>query len=150
MAPRLRAALAALLLVARVDGQSGCTCPDGSTPDFAAGSPPCTGGPPVGAECPPPPDGGGPPGGGAPPGGDTPGGNTPACSGNPCPASLLGDVGLTTVTGTDQRTSKSFPVGENIYGPFEAGFTSQQDNILAGLGCDPGAPHFDASRPLAC
>ena len=54
-------------------------------------------------------------------------------------ASLLGDVGLTPVTGTDQRTSKSFPVGENIYGPFEAGFTSQQDSILAGLGCNPGA-----------
>ena len=135
---RLRAALAALLLVGTADGQSGCTCPDGSTPDFAGGPPPCTGGPPVGADCPPPPGGGAPAGGGAPPGGDTP--SSPACSGNnPCPASLLGDVGLTTVTGTDERTSKSFPVGENIYGPFEAGFTSQQDGILAGLGCNPGA-----------
>ena len=29
--------------------------------------------------------------------------------------------------------------GENIYGPYEAGFTSQQDFILEGLGCSPGS-----------
>lgn len=59
----------------------------------------------------------------------------PPCSGSPCPASLLGDVGTTTVAGTDARTGDNFPIGENIYGPFEAGFASQQDNNLAALGC---------------
>ena len=29
--------------------------------------------------------------------------------------------------------------GENIYGPFEAGFSSRQDGILAPLGCAAGA-----------
>ena len=34
--------------------------------------------------------------------------------------------------------SATFAVGEDIYSPFEAGFTSTQDNILRGLGCtDP-------------
>jgi len=32
-----------------------------------------------------------------------------------------------------------FEVNEDIYGPFEAGFGSQQDGILAGLGCNPGS-----------
>ena len=35
-------------------------------------------------------------------------------------ASLLGDVALTTVGGTDARTGNTFLAGENIYGPFEA------------------------------
>jgi hypothetical protein len=42
------------------------------------------------------------------------------------------------VTGTDTRTSKSFAIGENIYGPFENGFAAAQDNILAKLGCTAG------------
>jgi len=54
-------------------------------------------------------------------------------------ASMLGDVGRTTASGTDSRSSKSFVPGENIYGPFEAGFGSQQDNILGTLGCSPGS-----------
>jgi hypothetical protein len=29
-------------------------------------------------------------------------------------------------------------VGENIFGPFENGFTSTQNSILAGLGCATG------------
>ena len=68
-----------------------------------------------------------------------PGGAQTSCTKPPCAASLLGDVGLTTATGTDARTGKAFAVGENIFGPFEAGFSTQQDGILAGLGCNPGS-----------
>jgi len=52
-------------------------------------------------------------------------------------ASLLGDVGFTTVScpGTSFGTRS---VGENIFGPFENGFTSTQNSILAGLGCATG------------
>jgi len=57
----------------------------------------------------------------------------------PAAASVLGDVATTTVSGTDTRTSKTLPVGENIYGPFEAGFSTQQNGILQGLGCNPGS-----------
>lgn len=60
------------------------------------------------------------------------------CPNPPCGASLLGDVATTSVTGTDARSSNTFAMHENIYGPFEAGFSSQQDNILSALGCsDP-------------
>ena len=92
--------------------------------------------PPGSTTCPPPPTGGGaaPAGGG---GGTTT--TAAACTSPPCAASLLGDVGLTTATGTDSRSGKTFAAGENIYGPFEAGFASQQDSILAGLGCNPGS-----------
>jgi hypothetical protein len=34
-------------------------------------------------------------------------------------------------------------VGENIYGPFEAGFSSAQEDILAGLGCATGKGYLD-------
>eukprot|EP00928_Gymnodinium_smaydae_P018881 TRINITY_DN17198_c0_g1_i1.p1 TRINITY_DN17198_c0_g1~~TRINITY_DN17198_c0_g1_i1.p1 ORF type:complete len:336 (+),score=41.25 TRINITY_DN17198_c0_g1_i1:119-1126(+) len=61
------------------------------------------------------------------------------CSEPPCAASLLGDVGRTTVSGKDARSGITFSPGENIYGPFEAGFTSRQDDILANLGCNPGS-----------
>lgn len=70
-----------------------------------------------------------------------------ACTTLPCPASCLNDVGLTTAAGTDPTgtaTSKTnLVVGENIYGPFEAGFSSQQDNILSGLGCATGKGYVD-------
>ena len=63
------------------------------------------------------------------------------CASHPCKiskASRLGDVGTTTVGGTDERTGTTFLAGENIYGPFEAGFGERQDSILRGLGCtDP-------------
>ena len=42
-------------------------------------------------------------------------------------APMLGDVATTTASGTDVRTGKFFSAGENIYGPFEAGFTSAQE-----------------------
>jgi hypothetical protein len=56
----------------------------------------------------------------------------------PKAAALLGDVGLTTVAGTATSSNKQLPVGENIYGPFEAGFTQAQDNVLATFGCETG------------
>jgi len=76
------------------------------------------------------------PGGGANAGG--PGGTT-TCSGQPCAAPLLNDVALTTASGTNARTGKNFVAGENIYGPFEAGFGTQQNGILEGLGCSDGS-----------
>jgi len=87
------------------------------------------------AQAQPPPKNGGGPGGGDT-GGDTgsPGGST-SCTSIPCAAALLNDVGTTTASGTDARSSKTFAVGENIYGPFEAGFGASQDFILEGLGC---------------
>ena len=71
--------------------------------------------------------------------GPSPSGPSPSgCANPPCPAPLLGDVGLTSVGGVDLRTGNTFLANENIYGPFENGFGSAQDNILAGLGCSPG------------
>lgn len=78
-------------------------------------------------------------GGGGPPQGGGGGGGAVQCTTPPCAAALLGDVGLTTASGTDARTGRAFAPGENIFGPFEAGFATQQDNILAGLGCSPGS-----------
>ena len=76
----------------------------------------------------PPPDGCG---NGAPGGDGAPAeGGQSSCDSPPCAAALLGDVGFVVVTGTDERTGKSFANGENIYGPFEAGFGSQQADIL--------------------
>lgn len=57
-------------------------------------------------------------------------------------APLLGDVGKTTVAGTVStgvRTPFTLRPGENIYGPFEAGFSSRQDFILESLGCASGS-----------
>eukprot|EP00927_Polykrikos_kofoidii_P031206 TRINITY_DN26865_c1_g2_i2.p1 TRINITY_DN26865_c1_g2~~TRINITY_DN26865_c1_g2_i2.p1 ORF type:complete len:326 (+),score=50.85 TRINITY_DN26865_c1_g2_i2:601-1578(+) len=61
------------------------------------------------------------------------------CSAPPWKASLLGYIGVTTVAGRDARTGTDLPVGENISGPFEAGFGTAQDTILAQLGCSPGS-----------
>jgi len=80
------------------------------------------------------PPGGQAPSGQAPSGGGT-SGSSGSCSSPPCACSLLGDVGLTTVAGTDANTGATYPVGENIYGPFEAGFSSAQDFVLEALGC---------------
>ena len=61
----------------------------------------------------------------------------------PATAALLGDVATTTVQGSctscQMATNGLFPIGENIYGPYEAGFAAQQDFILEGLGCSPGS-----------
>lgn len=64
------------------------------------------------------------------------------CPTPPCAAPLLGDVGRTTVGGTDARSGATFLANENIYGPFEAGFQAQQNHVLRGLGCtDPALGH---------
>eukprot|EP00392_Amoebophrya_sp_AT5.2_P011896 g11986.t1 len=72
------------------------------------------------------------------------GGQTISCSARPCGASTLGDVAIVTASGTDTRSGVSFAPGENIYGPFEAGFSSQQDFILTGLGCTNAASGYVA------
>lgn len=79
----------------------------------------------------------GPPGGGGGAGGT--GGSSAPTSTSAHAAALLGNVGKTTATGTDARTNKSFTVGQDLYGPFEAGFGSQQDSILQSLGCSTGS-----------
>ncbi|KAL1496555.1 hypothetical protein AB1Y20_014161 [Prymnesium parvum] len=60
---------------------------------------------------------------------------TSACPTPPCAAALFGDVALTSTSGVDARTNKVFEAGENIYGPFEAGFGEAQGNQLRQLGC---------------
>ena len=115
------------LLASLAAAADGCACPDGSP--LAPSFPPCTGGRPVGDDCQgPPAGGGGAPPGGAPTGGGTApgGGGAAGCAQSPCAAGLLGDVGATVASGTDARSGRSFYPSENIYGPFEAGFTSQQ------------------------
>lgn len=56
------------------------------------------------------------------------------------PASLLGGVGRTTRSGTvsDGGNTYTLYAGEDIFGPFEAGFSSRQNSILEGLGCSNG------------
>lgn len=66
------------------------------------------------------------------------GGGAPA-SGSSHAAPMLGDIARTTASGSDARTGKLFSAGENIYGPFEAGFSSAQDAILERLGCAQGS-----------
>jgi hypothetical protein len=75
-----------------------------------------------------------PPPGGGEMNGDVGGGTSEECVDLPCSSPLLGDVGTTTVDGTDPVTGL-LAAGENVYGPFEAGFSSDQDDILLGLGC---------------
>lgn len=43
------------------------------------------------------------------------------------------------MSGVEKITKLKIKVGENIYGPFEAGFGVQQDRILMGLGCSTGS-----------
>jgi hypothetical protein len=83
-------------------------------------------------------------GGGGPPGegeGDT---TTTSCTTPPCPAALLGNVGFTTVSGKDERTGAEFYADEDIFGPFEAGFSALQADIISQLGCsDPSVAYVD-------
>lgn len=62
-------------------------------------------------------------------------------------AALLGNVGYTTVSGVQKSgafgANQVIPAGSNIYGPLEAGFSSMQDGILAGLGCTTGKGYVD-------
>jgi hypothetical protein len=81
----------------------------------------------------PPPPGGGGMGGG---GGGGVGTSANECNQEdlPCACELLGDVGTTTASGTDPVTG-FLDSGENVYGPFEAGFSVTQKNLLIALGC---------------
>lgn len=62
----------------------------------------------------------------------------------PHAAPLLGDIGRTTVSGADQRTGRSFAVGEDIFGPFENGFGAEQSFIMERLGCTTPSDGFVA------
>jgi len=53
----------------------------------------------------------------------------------PSAGASLGNVGYTTATGTDVYSSKAHTTGENIYGPFEAGFSSSQTASFTSFGC---------------
>ena len=109
----------------------------------AGGSADCSGegvtwGPGIG----PPPDGCGGTGPSPPPSGNTGGScQNPSCANPPCAAPLLGDVGCTTVAGNEIYAHEQLAAGDtissgaHIFGPFEAGFSSQQDNIIATWGC---------------
>eukprot|EP00930_Biecheleria_cincta_P076112 TRINITY_DN6331_c0_g1_i2.p1 TRINITY_DN6331_c0_g1~~TRINITY_DN6331_c0_g1_i2.p1 ORF type:complete len:399 (-),score=30.46 TRINITY_DN6331_c0_g1_i2:310-1446(-) len=74
----------------------------------------------------------------------------PTCSSPPCAAALLGDVGCTTVSGTETLKHELVAAGgtissnAHIYGPFEAGFTSKQDSIIKNWGCSTPSVVYDA------
>jgi len=108
------------------------TCPGGTR--LTSGNPPCRGGNPVcadGQEVALQSEGGMPQLGGGNLAGGAP------LSSSPHAAAMLGKIAFTTATGTNIRTSTNFFVGETIHGPFVEGFGSQQDDILASLGCSP-------------
>ena len=124
----------------------GCGGPGSSPPPSttaAGGSADCSGegvtwGPGIG----PPPAGCGGTGPSPPPSGNTGGScQNPSCANPPCAAPLLGDVGCTTVAGNEIYAHEQLAAGDtissgaHIFGPFEAGFSSQQDNIIATWGC---------------
>ena len=43
----------------------------------------------------------------------------------------------------EPATGQYFAAGEDIYGPFEAGFSSRQDFVLSALGCATGKGYVD-------
>ena len=101
-------------------------CPDCSAP--SGGQPPCSGGPPACRTCDWMPD-------------DGNGGTGTVAGQGVQAAALLGNVGSTTVgkaASSTLYTQVTINAGDDVYGPFEAGFSSQQDNILAAMGCSTG------------
>jgi len=74
----------------------------------------------------------------------------PSCDSPPCAASLLQDDGCTTVDGTATYTHElisaggTIPSGSHIYGPFEAGFTSDQSSIISAWGCSDPSVTYDS------
>ena len=76
--------------------------------------------------------------------------SNPTCSSPPCAAALLGDVGCTTVSGTETLTHERINAGgtiasnAHIFGPFEAGFTSKQDSIISNWGCSTPSAAYDS------
>lgn len=57
-------------------------------------------------------------------------------------AAMLGDVGKTTVSGTDPYSGITFGVNSAIVGPFEAGFDANIDTLLTWLGCSPASKGY--------
>ena len=58
-------------------------------------------------------------------------------------ASLLRSVDKNSGKFSSDANSGTGGIGEDIYGPMEAGFSSQQDGILAQLGCATGKGYLD-------
>jgi hypothetical protein len=51
---------------------------------------------------------------------------------------IVGVVAVTTISGFDTvATEFGWPTGTSIFGPFEAGFGAEADELLFWLGCDP-------------
>ncbi|CAJ1352227.1 unnamed protein product [Effrenium voratum] len=75
--------------------------------------------------------------------------SNPSCSSPPCAAPLLGDVGCTTVAGQVSYDHEMLKAGDtialnaHIYGPFEAGFGAQQENIIKNWGCSDASVVYD-------
>ena len=76
-------------------------------------------------------------------------------SGRVTKAGLLGDVALTVVAGNAAQENGASVgtagakrnVGENIYGPFEAGFGTQQDSVITGqMGCPSKTPCYSEGQ----
>jgi len=83
-----------------------------------------------------------------------------ACS-NPTATSLTacnlrGDVGCTTVQSgalsytheVSETAGSTIASGAHIYGPFEAGFSAQQDSIISNWGCSPASLAYDTAGGL--
>lgn len=74
----------------------------------------------------------------------------PTCSSPPCAAPLLGDVGCTTVSGVEKYKHEMLNVGSeiasnaHIFGPFEAGFGTQQAQIIQNWGCTDPSVAYDS------
>ena len=80
----------------------------------------------------------------------------PTVSTPPAAASLRGDVGCTTVAGgtlaysheQSETAGGTIATNAHIYGPFDAGFGSQQDGIIATWGCSPTSLAYDSAGGL--
>jgi len=78
----------------------------------------------------------------------------PTCASPPCAANLVGDVGCTTVSGTEKYNNEQKSVGgtvatnAHIFGPFEAGFSSSQQSIIEGWGCTDASVAYDTAGGL--
>ena len=85
---------------------------------------------------------------------------TATCS-NPTATSLTacalrGDVGCTTrASGAlsyaheiSETAGSTIASNAHIYGPFEAGFSAQQDNIISNWGCSPASLAYDTAGGL--
>lgn len=78
----------------------------------------------------------------------------PTCVAPPCSAALLGDVGCTTVSGTEAynheliEQGQTIPAGAHIQGPFEAGMTQTQKSIFEAWGCTNPESLYDTEGGL--